>query len=215
MDIAPATRITAALIAALSLTPVSRADFIPWTYSWSNSPNAILADNPATGGQITLTNEGNRAVVGDSDIVATNIRTVSTAAPSAPDTFTAKAYTLTLTLTDTASGQSGTAAFTGVFNGSMTATSSDITNTFTSPTTKVLFLGNNEYTINLDAYTPPGPTGSINAGGIGAHATVTVESVGVASSSPEPDSLVLAALGLPLAYFGFRRKLSARTSATR
>jgi hypothetical protein len=205
MSSAPVSRLAAALALFFGIAPSARADWIPWTYSWSNSPNNILADNAAGGGRISLTNEATRSAVGDSDIVATNLRTYSTASPSAPDTVTNKPYTLTLNLTDTTSGQSGTAVFTGVFNGTLTATSANITNTFTGLTTAVLDLGDNRYTVTLNAYTPPGQDGSLNAGGIGARATVTVETVHIAST-PEPGSLVLAACGLPLLALCLRRR---------
>ncbi|MGH9677108.1 MAG: hypothetical protein ACRD36_08400, partial [Candidatus Acidiferrum sp.] len=151
----------AALTLLLAAWP-ARADFIPWTYSWSNNPADILADNPIGGGRISLSSESSHQVVGDSDIVATNIRTFSSAPPSAPDTFTQKSYMLALGLKDDNSGQSGITIFTGVFNGTLTAESSNITNKFTSPTTQVLVLGGNTYTITLNAYTPPGPVGSTN-----------------------------------------------------
>jgi hypothetical protein len=212
---APAHRAAAALVVVLTLAPAARADWIAWTYSWSNSPQTILADNPAGGGKITLSNQPTQSAVGDSDIVATNIRTYSTAAPGAPDKFTNKPYTLTLTLTDGASNQSGTAVFTGVFNGTLTAASSNIANAFTSATTAVLDLGNNQYTINLTAYTPPGPTGSVNAGGIGAHATVVVSPIHVVEQTPEPTALLLAAFGIPLAALRFgRSRLAPRPART-
>ena len=204
MSNAPSTR-AAALALLLAIAPAARADWIAWTYSWSNSPQTILADNPSGGGKISLTDEPTLEAVGNTDIVATNIRTFSTAPASAPDKFTNKAYSLALTLTDSTSGQSGTAAFTGVFNGTLTANSSNITNAFTSANTVVLDLGNNQYTVTLTAYTPPGPTGSTNAGAIGAHATVTVENIHPVLQSPEPTALLLAAFGIPLGLLQLRR----------
>jgi hypothetical protein len=203
MNNAPSLR-AAALVLLLFYGPAAKADWIPWTYSWSNSPQSILADNPAGGGSITLTNEPTLEAVGNTDIVATNIRTVSTATQSAPDRFTDKAYSLALTVTDATSGQSGTAVFHGVFNGTLTSDSSNITNTFVGPTKAVLDLGSNEYVIDLTAFTPPGPTGSVNAGAIGAHATVTVESIHPVADSPEPSTFLLAALAVPLAFARFR-----------
>jgi hypothetical protein len=200
-----------ALVLLLAAAPAVHADWIPWTYSWSNSPQTILSDNG--GGNISLTNEPTLSAVGDSDIVATNIHTYSTAAPGSPDKFTNKAYTLNLTLTDSTSGQTGTAAFTGVFNGTLTAMSSNITNTFTGPTTAVLDLGSNQYTITLTAYTPPGPTGSINAGAIGARATIVVNPIGIVEDTPEPSAAILAAFGIPLVMLQYRR--SARSRARR
>src|SRR5579883_2612732 len=100
MSNAPAPRAAAALVLVLTLAPAARADWIAWTYSWSSSPSTILADDPTTGGKITLSTQPTQSAVGDSDIVATNIRTYSTAAPPTPDKFTNKPYSLTLTLTD-------------------------------------------------------------------------------------------------------------------
>jgi hypothetical protein len=205
MSNAPSTR-AAALVVILTMATTARADWIAWTYSWSNSPQTIQADNPSSGGSIALTNEPTLSAVGNTDIVATNIRTYSTAPGSAPDTFTNKAYALTLNLTDSASGQSGAAVFTGVFNGTLTATSANITNTFTSPTTAYLDLGDNQYTVTLTAYTPPGPTGSVNAGAIGAHAVVTVAHI--VEATPEPTALLLAGIGIPLALLRFKRRSS-------
>ena len=92
----------------------------------------------------------------------------------------------------------GTAVFHGVFNGTLTADSSNIANTFVGPTKAVLDLGSNEYVIDLTAFTPPGPTGSVNAGAIGAHATVTVEPIHPVADSPEPSTLLLAAFAINL-----------------
>jgi hypothetical protein len=200
----PANR-AVALVFLLAACSPARADWIPWTYSWSNNPDTILADNPAGGGKISLSDETSNAAVGNTDIVATNIHTFSTAPQTAPDTFTNKAYTLTLHLTDTTSGQSGTAVFSGEFNGTLTATSSNITNAFTGATTAVLDLGANQYTVKLTAYTPPGPSGSVNAGAISAHASVVVEPITIVAQSPEPPALLLAVCGVPLAVPYLRR----------
>ena len=87
----------------LAFAPEAHADLIPWAYSWSNSPTQIHADAPGTG-TISLSNEKSGTAVGDSDIVATNLKTASTASAANPDVFTAKSYALTLTLTDLAIG---------------------------------------------------------------------------------------------------------------
>jgi hypothetical protein len=62
--------------------------------------------------------------------VATNIRTAGTAPFNSRDHFTGAAYGLALTLTDEACDASGTVTFTGVFNGTLTALSTNITNSF-------------------------------------------------------------------------------------
>src|SRR5271155_898684 len=93
----------------ISLGGSVRADLIAWTYSWQRDPVAIAADGDGTGG-VSLTNEAiPKDAAGNSDIVATNLKVFSSASANTPDLLvTNGAYTLSLTLTDTASGQSGT-----------------------------------------------------------------------------------------------------------
>jgi hypothetical protein len=174
----------------LSRAPAS-ADPIPWMYSWSRSPEVISADAPGTG-YITLTDEPLRTALGDSDVVATNLRTWSTASRSNPDLFTAKPYQLSLSLVDVDSGQEGTLTFTGLLDGELTAGSSRIDNTFTGATVQSIVLGEHLYTASLGSWSPPGPPDSTNAGSISAHADISVESI---MTLPEPGSLLLAGLG--------------------
>jgi len=175
-----------ALLFALPLS--ARADLIPWSYNWSRSPNEIHADAPGTG-YITLTDESQHSAVGDSDVVATNMRTFSTALPASPDHFTAKTYAMTLNLVDLDSGLTGSLTFTGQIDGDLGAQFSRLTNTFTGPVTQSIVLGEHRYTASNLMFTPPGIPGAANAGSISAHATITVEHV------PEPSSLLLSALG--------------------
>jgi hypothetical protein len=186
-------------LAALLLAGGARAEFISWSYNWTPTVSAVPADSPGTG-KILLTNEATGSAINSSDIVATDIRTVSTAPYNKPDTFTSAPYGLALTITDKASNASGTVTFTGVFNGTLTALSSNITNTFTGPQVQVLQLGSNSYTITMGNYTPPPPPGAVNAGAISAYAQVAVQS-GTQGPPPlpEPSTLVLAGLGLSLA----------------
>ena len=117
-------RRSAVFAAALTLVLVTgasvRADFIPWTYSWSRSPIAVPADAGGTGG-ISMTNEPVNHAVNSSDIVGTELRTFSAAPLTTPDTFTNAAFSLTLTLTDDNSHQTTSMTFNGVFNGQLTA----------------------------------------------------------------------------------------------
>jgi hypothetical protein len=192
---APATLGGAAIVLLLTFGGSARADLIYWTYNWSRSPANVMADSPGTS-YIALTDEGLHQAVGDTDVVATNIRAFSTAPPTDPDHFTAKPYTLSLFLMDQASAISGTITFNGQFDGTLSALSSNITNTFTNAVTQSLVLGTNRYTATIGNYSPPGPTGSSNSGSISAHATVTVESL--LNDVPEPSTLALAGLALPL-----------------
>src|ERR1700757_4235137 len=101
-------RLYAAAVALCLLAGArARADFISWEYNWTPSAAKILADNPSRG-SILLSNEPAGPAANNRGIVATNIRTLSTADPSNPATFTNKSYSLALTILDDASGKSGT-----------------------------------------------------------------------------------------------------------
>jgi hypothetical protein len=191
-----------AILATLVAAPPARADLITWGYSWSRSPEKINADAPGTG-YIALSEQPLTPVRGDSDVVATNLRTFSTATPGRPDTFTAKAYTLALFLYDADSGQSATLPFTGQLDGTLTAHSANITNTFTGPTTREVVLGANRYQVTIGPYAAPGPgDGQAPPGAISAHATISVEPVLL----PEPSALALAGLGLAALALARRRR---------
>ena len=172
----------------------ARAEMISWGYSWTPSFATLSADSPGTG-KIVLKPEPGATAAGSSDIVATNLQTVSSADDNYPDHFTDKSYQLKLTLTDLASHAAGSLTFAGVFNGTISKLTSNLSNTFTGPTTQTLTLGHNIYTVTIDAYTPPAPPNADNLGAIGAHAQVSVRP----AQSPEPSTLVLAGLALAAA----------------
>ena len=101
---------------------------------------STYADAPGTG-YIHLTDEPLREAAGESDIVATNIKVFSTAPLRTPDTFTNKAYTLTLFLLDVESGLGNTLTFNGIFNGSISRFSANVDNQFVGDTTQELIFG--------------------------------------------------------------------------
>jgi hypothetical protein len=181
-----------------------RADNVPWSYNWTPSATALQADAPGSG-QIILTSEPGGLVQGSSDVVATNIRTFSSADASNPDHFTNASYSLVMTLVDKNSSASGTLSFSGAFTGTLSANSSNLSNTFVGPTSQTVVLGSNQYTVTMIAFAPPGPPDSVNAGSITAHAEVSVKAV----SGPEPSGMVLAGLGASLfgAASWWRRRL--------
>ena len=195
----PTRRLFAAAIAiALCLLAgaQARADFVSWEYNWTPSATKILADNPTTG-SILLSNEPGGSAVNNTYIVATNIKTASTADPSNLATFTNKAYSLALTILDDASGKSGTLTFAGAFNGTVSSKSAIIMNTFTGPQTRSVQLGNHLYTVQVGPFAPPGPPTANIAGSISALANVSVKDV------PEPSTFVLSGLCLSLCGAGW------------
>jgi hypothetical protein len=188
----------AGLALALAAPIQARADFVPWSYNWTPSSLALPADVPGTGG-LSLTNEPTKNADGTSDVVVTNIRGFSSASRSSPDHFTHAAYTFTLVLTDLASGKSTHMSFTGFFSGTLSATSSNIANTFTGLTTETAKLGANTYVVTLGNYSPPGPPTASNAGSISAHVSVNEIQPPppiITGQAPEPSTLLLTFMGL-------------------
>jgi hypothetical protein len=183
----------AALALLLCAVANARADFIQWSYNWDISPISVLSDSG--NGSVSFTNQPTQTAEGSSDTVATNLKANSLAAPATPDTLNSTGnYALTLQLTDTASGQSGTLTFSGKLGGSFSKDSANITNTFNSPTQQTLFLGSNSYTVTIGPYSPPGPPDSTNLGSIAAH--VDVSSLIIQGTSPEPSTLLLGLFGV-------------------
>jgi hypothetical protein len=177
-----------------------RADPIAWTYNWTPSVSSLSADSPGTGG-VSFTNEPTKNAINNSDIVVTNLKDFSTATSANPDAFTkGGAYSFTLVLTDSASGEHATLTFTGKLSGNFSANNSNITNLFTGQTSQTVTLGKYDYTVSTVAYTPPGPPSASNSGSISAHVNVQPHGGPVSGgTTPEPSTMVLSVLGLSFA----------------
>src|SRR5262249_51188910 len=93
---------------------------------------------------------------------------------------------------DKASGTSDNLVFSGKINGTLSNGSAILNNTFTSPETQSVQIGQHQYTVKIGPFAPPGPPTANISGSISALATVAV------NDAPEPSSLALPALGLPL-----------------
>jgi hypothetical protein len=176
----------------------ARADFVPWSYNWEPSALSIKAGGAGTGG-LSFTDEPLKHADGTSDIVVTNLRAFSSALRNAPDTFTNAPISFTLTLKDEKSNLTGTFKFSGVFNGTISATSANVQFLPTAPLIETLKIGANTYTVNLGSYAPPGPPAASNAGSISAHVAVNeivTGGGGGTGQAPEPSTLLLSCLGL-------------------
>jgi hypothetical protein len=213
------------LYSRLALTPfallflatgAARADLIGWSYDWGRTPLAVSADGSGTGA-INLATSPGTPIVGDSNIIAVNLTTASSATDTTPDTFTNKAYSLTLTLTDGPSQATGQVTFNGHFDGTLSATNASIKNTFDGDTTKTLRIGNDFFTVTIGPYTPPGAPNASLTGSISAFVSVNQGPVVEppvpipAEQAPEPSTLVLAALALPL--WGLARRRGGRLTS--
>jgi hypothetical protein len=203
----PAMRLYAAALAAVLFGAVqARAEFAEWSYNWTPSATKIFADTPSMG-EISLTNEPGGSATGDTFVVATNIKTISTSDPKNPAIFTGAAYSLVLTVFDEASKKSDSMVFAGKFNGVLSTKSAIIMNEFTSPTTQSVVIGNHKYTVTVGPFAPPGPPTASNSGSISALATVTVSEV------PEPSTLALASMCVAGAGWWYRRNRGGKNVA--
>ncbi len=206
-----ATALTAALL-CLGGTPawatqVTVSD-VGWTYNFTPSQSFISADPPGSG-TVSFTNEPTKSATNSSDVVVTNLRVSSTATADNPDTLnTNGAWKATLTLTDSATGQSNTMTFGGKLSGTFSATNSNITNQFTGQTSYSWTASNgDQFKVSLVGYTPPGPPTASNAGSIAAFVQVTPQGhTSGGGGTPEPSTLVLSCLGLGFAGLASWRK---------
>jgi hypothetical protein len=199
-----------ALALLLAPAPAARADLIPWSYSWSQSPTNLYADSPGSS-YIQFTGEPPVSVVGDSDVVAANLKTFSSAPAGSPDHFTHAGYTLTLNLFDPTSNQSGTLTFSGHIDGTLSSANSNLTNTFDSTAPQTLQLGSTVFIATVDQFTHPGIPTATTYGSISGNVAISVQTVIV--SMPEPGTLALSGVGLIV--LGVARWRRARPATSR
>src|SRR5262249_18344922 len=139
---------------------------------------------------------------------ATNINAMSNATAQHPDKFTNVPFTLSLVITDTASGDTNAAnplLFRGVFNGTLTSGSSKVHPTMNpADLVQTLSLGNFTYTVSLTTIVNPGPPTTGAKGSVGAQAVLQIRDV--VQRVPEPGSIVLAFLGAGMIWFTLSRR---------
>jgi hypothetical protein len=211
--------LTAVFVVAALGWSQARADFVPWSYNWEPSALVVKAGGASTGG-LNMTDEPLKHADGTSDIVVTNIRAFSSAGRGTPDVFSHAAVSFALLLKDELSNKTATLTFSGFFNGTISATSSNVAFTPTAPLTQTVKLGTNTYTINLGNYSPPGPPDASNAGSISAHVGVNEIPTGGGgggggnNQAPEPSTLLLSCLGLAGTGLAGWRKWRQRRTAT-
>jgi hypothetical protein len=187
---------------------------VAWTYSFTPGAPAVTADGNNAAG-VTFTAEPPKTAVGNSDIVATNLRVFSTAKGSAPDQLVSNGdYSLALQLSATdAMGvvHNTTLKFTGKLGGSFSSESANVTNMFGADSTQTTTLGDWKFSVTLNSYAQPGPPDEANAGSISGHVTITPN--GNPAPNPEPSTLLLSGLGLTFLGAATWRKRRARAQA--
>src|SRR5207237_853592 len=131
MNVTPTRFCAGALAALLLLAAQARADFIPWSFTWSSSPGAV-PDDAKTGSIQFLPNSGTQ-INGINDVLAAQLQALGSTA----GTFTNAPYSLTVTIHDDASKAAGSLTFNGVVNGDHTS-GGGIHNKFGDPITQQL-----------------------------------------------------------------------------
>jgi hypothetical protein len=186
---------------------------VAWSYNWSPGSPAVTADgNPSAG--VTFTNEPTKVAVGNSDIVASNIRVFSSATAAAPDVLASSgAYSLNLQLSVNDNGQAftKTLSFAGKLAGTLSAEAAQISNVFDGAMKKqTVKLGSYKFEVELIGYVGPGPQDQSNAGSISAHVTVSKITP---AQVPEPSTMLLSGLGLTfLGGAAWRKRRAAKTA---
>ena len=215
--------VTAALAGVLVAGTSVRADNIPWGYSASGT-TIFNNNNPIMSSSVIFAGSSGVAS-GASGIIIYNLSATSTASDGAPDSFTDVPFNLGVTFTDikaTSSVSPGAVSssainFAGLFNATNVTTKSLLpgVNSWTSSASEELILGGDDvgwrkYTVTISSFTPPGQPGGA-PGSI--QAIVNIEPTDApeggggppTTATPEPASLVLAGLGLPLFIVARRR----------
>ncbi len=207
-----------------------------WSYNFSpvlptvanpagagTNPLSVLASDDKSG--VSIVNQAQANATGPSDVVATTISGFS-GSSSNVGFGSGGNYAFQLVLTDGQSGATATYTFQGQFGGTLSATNSNITNTITGGTVTTangtvsfsgdaappVALGNYDYSVTMNSYTPPGPPSENLTGSIGGFVNVTT--LGTASSTtPEPSALLLSGVGLSFAGVVSWRKRRQRLAA--
>jgi hypothetical protein len=125
----------------------ARAEFINWSYSWSIGPAPVLASGTGTVAQ-ALYHGGSET--GSQIIRAAAITTSSSATAGKPDHF-AKSFDLVLHLTDAQSHQSRNLTFHGLIVGTLTSSSSHLSEIILDPIRGAL-LGKHLYLVTLPSH---------------------------------------------------------------
>ena len=166
-----------AATAALLLAGAAHAAPPTWSYNWTPSATTIHTDDSPSTSYLKLTDQtvNNTAQTFSTDITATNISVVSDAPAGFPDEFITKGnVSFNLKIFDGVS--MGSFTFNGTFNtqdplNPSTVAIGDANAKFTNQSVapQTLQIGQHEYTVAFNSYTPPPPQGLPGQRGLGCH----------------------------------------------
>jgi hypothetical protein len=190
----------------LGANPTARGDAIPssefsWGYHFepAGHPIHLITNNNAVGiiglpghGGSNDMHTASKALVD----ISTKVWAFSTATANHPQTVSNLPFAINLKLTDHASGLSEYVSFSGTLKGNLWKNGSTLSPTFTSPLTEQVNIDHHLYTVAFEKFTPPAGLG---------HPGQFVFDVKV-QHNPEPSSLVLAGIGMPLFGLILRRR---------
>ncbi len=178
--------------------PARAAPLEPWAYASTSSSSSFGSSGA------TVVEVGNHGYgLGSADVIAGSFYTYGSS--STPVALTPTSFTETLWLTDRASHESASVSFNLTLSGSVSASGSWLGVTPDGATTQSVHLGHYYYTVSLEPFqTPP------DASTFGGRLVFDVK----VQHNPEPSSLLLAAVGLPLLGAArWRRRRRAAASA--
>lgn len=196
----------------------AHANYIQWSATYTET-SVAAANGGALSGGITFTPPATTTMTSVTSINVATLSTSTTATSANPDLFNAVPYGIRIVLTDLGDPyhDSHTFIFTGTISGSLSTTSANLSNTFTSPSTQfaVFDRPNNyyaEYLLSLTSFTAPTPGGA--PGNITLQVTYNSASppYPAPGNSPEPASLVLAGLGVTAFGLARWRRSAARAA---
>jgi hypothetical protein len=198
-----AVRVRPLLIAmGLLAAGSARADAVNYSYHWGVSPSPAVFSSGGSIVALAVPPDGSTsAPAGALNQLpgATFSTNSSTSTQGQADSFRVP-YQLTLHLTDTQSGAGHDFTFAGSLAGQVSANSSQLTSTLNTPSTRSFTLGKSVYAVaispTLISIPAPGvtPAASLNA----LVKVAPVRGAPAINNTPEPSSLFLAGLALPL-----------------
>jgi len=161
------------------------------TYLRANIPSFTTIMIPGVG-----SNSSMNSASGVPTTISTKVWTASTASVYYPQKVDDMPFEIKLRITDNSSGDSRGFIFRGFMNGDVWNHGSTLTPTFVGSLVRTVDLNHHIYTVTFNSFTSPG--GNFNPGQF--NFTVTV------AHNPEPSTLILAGIGVPLLGLTLRRR---------